>query len=80
MALDQPSYQAPDYVPVACTIVSLPPNHRDAVVNAMVFVHQGLYKCNPKTTCKGGQVVAISPRHFLDLIQHCGRLYNEQHS
>ena len=37
MDLDQPSYQAPDYFPVACPIGSLPPNHRDAVVNAMVF-------------------------------------------
>ena len=39
MDLDQPSYQAPNYPPVACPIVSLSPNHRDAVVNAMVFVH-----------------------------------------
>ena len=38
MDLDQPSYQAPDYF---------------AVVNAMVFVHQSLYKCNAKIISKG---------------------------
>ena len=68
MDLEQPSYQAPDYFPVACPIVSLPPNHRDAVVNAMVFVHQSLYKCNVKIIRKGGHVMAITPRHFFDFI------------
>ena len=34
MDLDRPSHQAPDYLPVACPIVFLPPNHRDAAVNA----------------------------------------------
>ena len=48
MDLDQPHYQAPDYFPVACPIVSLPPKHRDAVVNAMVFMHQNPYKGNAK--------------------------------
>ena len=83
MDLDQPSYQAPDYFPVACPIVSLPPNHRDAVVNAMVFVHQSLYKCNAKIIRKGGHVMAITPslaRHFLDFIQHFVRHYNEERS
>ena len=42
--LDQPSYQTPDYCPVACPIVSLAPNHRDAVVNTMVFAHQSLHR------------------------------------
>ena len=48
MDLDQPHYQAPDYFPVACPIVSLPPKHRDAVVNAMVFMHQNTYKGKAK--------------------------------
>ena len=38
MDLDHPSWTAPDYFPVACNMVSVPPQHRDAVVNAMVFV------------------------------------------
>ena len=62
MDLDQPSYQAPDYPPVACPIVSLSPHHWDAVVNAMVFVHQSLYKGNAKIIRKGGHVMATPPQ------------------
>jgi len=80
MDLDHPSWSAPDYFPVVCPGISLPPNHRDAVVNAMVFVHQSLYKCNAKIVKRGGHVMAITPRHFLDFIQHFVRLYNEKRS
>ena len=38
-------------------------------MNAMVFVHQSLYKCNAKIIKRGGHVMAITPRHFLDFIQ-----------
>ena len=65
---------------MACPIVFLPPNHRDAVVNARVFVHQSLYKSNAKIIRKGGHVMAITPRHFLDFTQHFVRLYNEKRS
>ena len=46
----------------------------------MVFVHQSLYKCNAKIVKRGGHVMAITPRHFLDFIQHFVRLYNEKRS
>ena len=55
MDLDQPSHRAPDNLPVACPIVFLPPNHRDATVNAKTIRS---YK------------MAINPRHILDFIQH----------
>ena len=48
---------------------------REAVVNAMVFVHQSLYKCNAKIVKRGGHVMSITPRHFLDFIQHFAKLY-----
>ena len=80
MDLDQPSYQAPDNLPMAWPIVFMPPNHRDAAVNAVVVGHQSLYKCNAKIIRKGGHVMAITPRHFLDFIQHFVRLYNEKRS
>ena len=78
MDLDQPSYQAPDYPPVACPIVSLSPNHRDAVVNAIVLVYQSLYKGNAKIIRKGGHVMAIPPRHFLHFIHNFLRLHNKK--
>merc|ERR1719495_1636379 len=46
----------------------------------MVFVHQSLHKCNSKIVKRAGHVMAITPRHFIDFIQHFVRLYNEKRS
>merc|ERR1719429_443714 len=46
----------------------------------MVFVHQSLHKINSKIVKRGGHVMAITPRHFLDFIQHFVKLYNEKRS
>ena len=46
------------------------PTHREAVVNAFVFVHQTLHEANARLSKRGGQVMAITPRHYLDFINH----------
>ena len=46
----------------------MPPTHRDVIVNAMVFVHQTMYKANDRLVARGGRTVAITPRSFLDFI------------
>ncbi len=78
--LDFAGWKAPDYFPVATPGLSMPPTHRDATVNAMVFVHQSLHKCNAKIVKRGGHVMCITPRHFLDFIQHFVNLYREKRS
>ena len=55
-------------------------NHRCAVVNAMVFVHQTLHKANARSLKRGGRIMAITPRHFLDFINHFVKLYAEKRS
>ena len=80
MDLDIATWRAPDYFPITCPGPSMPPTHREAVVNAMVFVHQSLYKVNMKIVKRGGHVMSITPRHFLDFIQHFARLYLEKRS
>ena len=80
MDLNQPSWQALDFTPVAFTDLTSNPNHRDAVVYGMVFVHQSLHKCNSKIVKRGGHVMSITPRHFLDFIQHFVKLYNDKRS
>jgi len=70
MDLDHPSWTVRDYFPLVCPGISLPPNDRDAVVNAVFFVHQSLDKCNAKIVQRGGRVMPITPRHFLDFSQH----------
>merc|ERR550519_215467 len=78
MDIDKANYQAPDYFPAVCPIVSIPPTHRTAVVNGMVFVHQSLHKINSKIIKRGGHSMYITPRHFLDFIQHFVSMYNEK--
>merc|ERR1719422_423334 len=46
----------------------------------MDYVHQSLHKINSKIVKRGGHVMAITPRHFLDFIQHFVKLYNEKRS
>ena len=43
--------------------------HREAVVNAMVYVHTTLHTVNRRCARRGQRVMAITPRHFLDFIQ-----------
>ena len=52
--------------------------HREAVVNAMVYVHTTLHTVNRRAARRGQRVMAITPRHFLDFIQHFVKLYNEK--
>ena len=53
-------------------------NHRSAVVNAMVYVHQTLHKANARALKRGGRIMAITPRHFLDFINHFVKLMKEK--
>lgn len=61
---------APDYLPIVYEELSTNPTHRDAVVNAFVFVHQTLHQANTRITKRGGRTMAITPRHYLDFINH----------
>ena len=46
----------------------MPPSHRHAIINAMVYVHKTLFAANDRITKKGGRTTAITPRHYLDFI------------
>ena len=48
----------------------MPPSHRDVIVNAMVFVHQSMHKANERESARGAQTVAVTPRSYLDFINH----------
>jgi len=80
MDLDRPTWTSPDNFPVVCSGISLPPKDSDAVVNAVFYVHHSLRKFNTKIVERGDRVMPITPRHFLDFIQHFVRLYNEKRS
>ncbi len=50
--------------------LSLPPTHREALVNGFVYVHQTLHQANTRLAKRGGHTMAITPRHYLDFINH----------
>jgi dynein heavy chain 1 len=76
--LDVPSYGAPLNFPIIYKDLPIPPTHRDAVVNALVFVHLSLYDINLKLSKRQGRRNFVTPRHFLDFISHYVKLYNEK--
>jgi len=51
---------------------------RDAVVSSMVFMHDTIRKANAHIARRQGRQNYISPRHFLDFIQHYVSLYAEK--
>uniref|UniRef100_A0A2P2HXP1 Dynein heavy chain, cytoplasmic n=1 Tax=Hirondellea gigas TaxID=1518452 RepID=A0A2P2HXP1_9CRUS len=80
MDLDRSNWTAPDYFPVAYEGLRANPTHRDAVINALVHVHQTLHRANARLVKRGAITMAITPRHYLDFIQHFVKLYQEKRS
>ncbi|KAK4697502.1 dynein cytoplasmic 1 heavy chain, partial [Lecanoromycetidae sp. Uapishka_2] len=76
--LDRPEFVAPDSIPVAYKGLSLPASHRDAVVNSMVYVHHSLHRFNQRLLKQQGRKTFLTPRHFLDFVDQCVRLFNEK--
>lgn len=78
--LEKPQWHAPDFFPSVCPLVPSSPSHRDAVINACVYVHQTLHKANSRLVKRGARTMAITPRHYLDFIHHFVKLYTEKRS
>ncbi|KAG6866267.1 hypothetical protein C0991_006854 [Blastosporella zonata] len=76
--LDLPSYSPPAYFPIAYRGLSMPPLHRTAVVNALVYVHSSLHQINQRLSRRQGRYNYVTPRHYLDFINHYVRLYTEK--
>lgn len=76
--LDLSSYSPPADFPIAYQNLPLPPTHRNAIINAFVFVHQSLYAMNTKVSKRQGKLNYVTPRHYLDFINHYVRLFQEK--
>jgi dynein heavy chain 1 len=76
--LDLPSYKPPLHFPIAYRALSMPPVHRNAVVNAFVHVHSSLRQINQRLSRRQGRYNHVTPRHYLDFINHYVKLYNEK--
>ncbi|KAF8477357.1 dynein heavy chain, N-terminal region 1-domain-containing protein [Kalaharituber pfeilii] len=76
--LDRATWQAADSIPVAYRDLTLPPSHREAVVNTMVYIHYSLHKHNQKLRKQQNKQTFLTPRHFLDFVAQYVKLYNEK--
>ncbi|KAF8922147.1 dynein heavy chain [Mucidula mucida] len=76
--LDLSSYVPPTNFPIAYRGLSMPPLHRTAVVNALVHVHSTLHQINQRLSRRQGRYNYVTPRHYLDFINHYVRLYTEK--
>ncbi|KAG8927614.1 Cytoplasmic dynein 1 heavy chain 1 [Tulasnella sp. 418] len=76
--LDLPSYSPPLNFPIAYRQLALPPVHRTAIVNALVHVHMSLHEINTKLSRRQGRYNHVTPRHYLDFINHYVRLFAEK--
>ena len=76
--LDRPDFVAPDSIPVAYRDLMLPASYRDAVINSMVYVHHSLHRFNQRLFKQQGRKTFLTPRHFLDFVDQCVRLFNEK--
>ncbi|KAG2057179.1 hypothetical protein BDR06DRAFT_1019336 [Suillus hirtellus] len=76
--LDLPSYTPPALFPIAYRELSMPPVHRTAVVNALVYIHSSLHQINQRLSRRQGRYNYVTPRHYLDFINQYVRLFNEK--
>jgi len=63
-------YTPPDYLPKVYEGLPMSPTHSETVINAFVYVHQTLHQANERLAKRGGRVMAITPRRYLDFINH----------
>ncbi|WWC63949.1 uncharacterized protein I303_106555 [Kwoniella dejecticola CBS 10117] len=76
--LDMASYIPITPFPVAYRDLASPPTHRQAIINAMVYIHQSMQSITSKLAKRQGKYNHITPGHFLDFINHYVRLFNEK--
>ena len=76
--MDNPKYQPPANFPAAFSNFTSTPHHRDAIVNTFVYIHQTLHHANERLLRRGGHLTTITPRHYLDFINHYVKLYYEK--
>ena len=76
--LDRANYNAPDTLQRSYRSLPLPPSHRGAVVNAMVFFHDSVHGFNRRLQKQQNRISFLTPRHFLDFVSQYTKLFNEK--
>ena len=76
--LESPHYQPPHLIPLVYDSIPQPITYRSAIVNSFVYVHKTLHQANLRLTKRGGCIMTITPRHYLDFLSHFVKLTHEK--
>lgn len=76
--LEKQNFMAPETIPLAYRDLPLPASHRDAIVNAMVYIHYSIQRLNSRMEKQQGKITYLTPRHYLDFVAQYVRLFNEK--
>eukprot|EP01129_Flabellula_baltica_P006002 TRINITY_DN2210_c0_g1_i2.p1 TRINITY_DN2210_c0_g1~~TRINITY_DN2210_c0_g1_i2.p1 ORF type:complete len:4545 (+),score=1094.61 TRINITY_DN2210_c0_g1_i2:1851-13637(+) len=55
-------------------------SHQEAVVSSIVYIHQSIEQANVMVAKQQGRINYVTPRHFLDFINHVVHLIREKRS
>jgi len=78
--LEKSDYIAPENFKSVYESSVTNPYHREAVISTFVQIHESLHQANLRLQKKGTRTTTITPRHYLDFINHFAKLYNEKRS
>ena len=78
--LEKSDFVVPDTLRSLTEGLSVNPSHREAVISSFVQIHETLYQANVRLQKKGTRTTTITPRHYLDFINHFAKLYYEKRS
>lgn len=77
--LDDNAYHPPDPFPdTGISLMPSPPSHRDSVISSLVFIHQSISDANRRFLKQHGRQNYLTPRHYLDFIQHLVHLIHQK--
>lgn len=76
--LDKADFRAPDGIPIVYRDLQLPPSHRDAIINAMVYIHHSVHRTNTRLEKLQGRKTFLTPRHYLDFVAQFVKLFHEK--
>ena len=70
--MSRADYQAPAAMPHCCELIDDQERieYQHAIINAFVHIHNTVRGVNAQEARKGHSVTAVTPRHFLDFINH----------
>ncbi len=78
--LEKFDYIAPDTLKIMHDEKQTQVGHREAVISTFAHIHSSLHEANNRLQKKGARTTTITPRHYLDFINHFVKLYNEKRS